>query len=414
MKWLIGIVIALFSAVGLAWLLREDAGYVLLTVGHWTIETSVAALLVFLLIGFFVAYKLVRYTGQLLRMPRTLAEAGKRRRERRAQRLLAKGTRDLAEGRWQAAEQAFAKALPIAADPGLYLAGAARAAQHLGARDRRDRYLAAAEKLPREAATVVGIARAEILLEEEQPEQAAEVLRKLNLLTPNRPRVLELQLDAASRLGDWEHALRLLPELRKRGALDEADYRDSQLQVARERLALVARKGTLSELQTLWGQIPKAVRANESLLIDYCGFLRDLNAADAAEKLLKQALSRQWSNALCVAFGQLGRGNAAGQLATAEAWLGAQKDNAYLHLTLGRLAARAHQLPKAKQYLEQSIRLQPMADAYQELGDVLEQMEDAGGAGACYRAGLRLLTGVEEAREGVALPAVKDLAEKPA
>lgn len=410
MKILIGLVVALFSAVGLAWLVRQDAGYVLVTVGSWTIETSVAAALVIVILGFFVGYKLLRYTGRLLRMPRTLGELGRRRRERRASRLLATATKSLAEGRPAAAEAAFQKGLALSThNQALYLVGAARAAHRQGAKDRRDRYLEQAAKLPRDTVAVVGIARAELLLEDDDVELAAKVLHDVQILAPNQPRVLELQLDIASRLGDWEHALRLLPQLRKRKLLDDDGFRDAQLQVHRERLAACARQGKLPELQRLWGEVPKALRSDESLLIDYVGQLRELDAAEPAEALLKQAIGQHWSNALCVAYGQLARGDANAQLASAESWLAAQKDNPYLLLTLGRLAVRARKMDKARGYLEQSLKLMPMGDTYQVLGELLEGANDASAAIACYRAGLHLLSGHETVKEGVALPAEKAL-----
>lgn len=408
MSFLIGLVIALFSAVGLAWLVRQDAGYVLVTVGAWTIETSVAAALVFGVLGFFVAYKLVRYLGRLLRMPGTLRELGSRRRERKAARLLAAGQRALAEGRFQAAESAFQKGIALAeTNRALYYTGAARAAYRLGAKDRCDRYFEQAAKLPRDAVAIVGIARAELLLESDDVEGARKVLHDVQTLAPNQPRVLELQLEIASRLGDWDHALRLLPELRKRKLLDEADFRDGQVQVHRERLASAARRGAATDVQRAWGLVPRALRNEETLVIEYAGSLREHDAAEA-EKVLKAAIAQKWSNALCIAYGQLGRGDPAAQLATAEGWLTVQKDNPYLLLTLGRLATRAHKLDKARGYLEASLKIAPMADTYEALGALLEE-HDSPAAVAFYRAGLRLLTGRDEVRTGEALPAAKGL-----
>ena len=45
----------------------------------------------------------------------------------------------------------------------------------------------------------------------------------------------------------------------------------------------------------------------------------------------------------------------------------------------------------------------PSPDAYQELGDLLEQVDDKAMANRCYRAGLRLAAGQPEEKEGVEL-----------
>ena len=91
------------------------------------------------------------------------------------------------------------------------------------------------------------------------------------------------------------------------------------------------------------------------------------------------------------------------QLQAAEGWLQQHTDNPYLLLTLGRLAKRCRQHDKARDYLERSIRLMPSPDAYQELGDLLEQIDDRAMANQCYRAGLRLAAGQPEEKEGVEL-----------
>jgi len=52
MRLLIGIILALFAAVGIAWILKEDPGYALLSIGHLTIETSLAVFVVVLIAAF--------------------------------------------------------------------------------------------------------------------------------------------------------------------------------------------------------------------------------------------------------------------------------------------------------------------------------------------------------------------------
>ena len=57
------------------------------------------------------------------------------------------------------------------------------------------------------------------------------------------------------------------------------------------------------------------------------------------------------------------------------------------------------QLEKARDFLEHSIRLQPNPDAYQELGEVLESLDDQKAATRCFRRGMRLLSGRPEVRQ---------------
>lgn len=401
MRLLIIILIALFAAVGIAILLQEDPGYMLISVGEWTIETSVVAVILALVVGFFVLYKLIRYMVRLWRLPHQLKGANRLRRSRKSQHLLAQGQKELTEGRWERAETHLLKGANYSEMPALNYIGAARAAQQLNATWRRDQYLQKASQLSQKDTLAVGLAEAELYLESHEPAKAKATLLKLHTLYPRHPRVLKLLMESHRELGEWEMLRALLPELQKRKVLNEKDYHELQLQVYRELLARTASTGTLEDLRGLWKQIPKPLHHEESLLIGYAGYLRQTDADPEAETLLREALNRQWSENLVTVYGQIGRGDVAAQLEVAQRWLEQHPNDPYLLLTLGRLARRARQWDEARNYLERSIKALPTPDAYQELGEVLEELNDKEGAGQCYRTGLRLLSGRPEVKEGV-------------
>lgn len=398
MKLLIGIIVALFAAVGIGVVLREDPGYVMLTIGGWTIETSVVFLVLFLVVAFIALYWLFRLLFGLLRAPGRLKGARARRMIRKSQRLLAKGTQQLAEGRWKAAESTLAKGAELSPSPALYFIEAAQAAHHLGAVQRRDGYLHKAAALSGDDNLLIELTQAEFLLADNQPEEAKELLLRLHRQYPQELRPLELLAPACRATGDWDSLRGTLAALRKRKATDRPEYADLQIQTFRE---LMTTADSLAELRQVWRQVPKDLQRDEALIIEYAGQLRDHDGVDEAEALLRDALRRQWSDRLVVGYGELGRGNAVAQLAAAETWLKEHGDNPYLLLTLGRLAKRSRSPDKARAYLEQSIRLLPMADAYEELGEVLEEQGDKENASLCYRRGLRLLAQRPEEKEGV-------------
>lgn len=411
MRFLFGIVVTLFVAVGIAAALREDPGYVLISRGPWTIETSVVAMIIGLILAFIVLYLVIRYLVRLLHTPRYVAAA----RKRRAQRLLNKGMRLLAEGRWTAAETALTKSAPNSEVPALNYIGAARAANALDADWRRDAYLRRAAGLPPKDKLVIDLTRAEYMLEDGKPAEASATLRQLSAQSPHHHRVLELLARSHRALGEWDRLKNLLPELKKRQVLEESQYAALEKQVYSEILAETARTGTLAELQDVWKQAPEPVRRDEGIIIEYAGHLRDNNAPTEAESLLQDAVNRQWSDRLVVGYGELGRGNFNIQLNVAEDWLKQHGDNPYLLLTLGRLAKRCRQFDKARSYLEQSIRALPTPDAYQELGETLEELNDVEAANRCYRAGLWLASGkTVEAAEKAGLPVVEGAMALPA
>lgn len=403
MKLLIVGIIALFLSVGIALVLQEDPGYVLLSINQWTIETSVAVLLVFTIVVFVLLYLAIRFLIRLLQAPSNAKAATQRYQARRSHSLLLKGLSELTEGHWKKAETALIKGAEHSNAPALHYAGAAQAAQRLGVDWRRDIYLGKGERLPPKDIMVIKLTQAELFLDKDQANEAKEVLLPLHQNNSRHPKVLELLARSYRKLGDWEKLKALLPDLGKSGMLDQTQYHQLQLEVYKALLIQASHSGNLNDLHTLWTKMPESLRTDESLLIAYAGHLRDHDAASEAESHMREALNRQWSDQLVVGYGEIGRGNLSSQLATAEGWLKEHDNNPYLLLTCGRLAKRSRQLDKARDYLERSIAIQPTPDAYQELGEVLEETGDKDNARQCYHTGLRLLSGQPEEKEGIAV-----------
>jgi len=404
MKLLTTIILALFAAAGIGLILSEDPGYTMISMGSWTIETSVAVLVVFILLVFVILYFLVRLTLGILLAPGKAVLANRHYQVRRSYRLLAKGLGELIEGRWKAAEITLMKGAESSKAPALHYAGAARAAQQLKEQWRRDGYLRKAEDLSGSGGLIGKLARAEMMLENQDPAAARAIVFPLYKgPNPQHPRVLELLARSNAELGEWQKVRELLPALGKYGPLTDVAYTQIQLQTYAELLTHVAHTGTLEDLQQLWREVPEKLRTDETLLLSYAGYLRDHNASHEAETLLREALNQRWSDPLVIGYGEIGRGNTLAQLATAEEWLTKHPQDSYLLLTCGRLARRGNQLDKARTYLEQSLKALVSPDAYQELGEVLEETNDNDGARQCYHAALRLLSGRLEEKEGAAV-----------
>lgn len=403
MRFVIAIVMALFAAAGIAWVLRGDPGYALLSIGSWTVETSVAFAIVFLLLVFAVLYVLLRFMVRLWRVPGQARAAGKTYRGRRSRRLLTRGMTQLLEGRWKTAEISFMKGAESSLVPALHYIGAARAARRLGAQWRSEGYFHKADKLSDSQALIMKLGQAELFLEEGKPVEARDILMDVLDQHKRQPRALELLAISYQQLEDWDSLRGILNELSKSHVLDEVRYAELQRQTYQALLKKTSHNESLSYLQGLWRSLPESLRQDEALLIDYAGYLRDHDAAHDAENLLAQKIKQHWSDRLVVGFGEIERGNITAQLETAEGWLKERDDNPYVLLTCGRLAKRARQFGKARSYLERSLANLPTPDACQALGEVLEEIGDKEGALRCYRMAFQLLSGRPEAKEGVAM-----------
>ena len=409
MRLLIGIIVTLFVSVWIALALRQDPGYAMVSIGQWTIETSLAFFVIFLGLVFLGFYALVRLAIRLWKTPVQTLRANRRRLQKKAQRLFNLGSRQLAAGQWAAAEKTLINSAEYSETPALHYLNAARATHHLSdVRWRRDLHLREAEDSPDADRLTVQLTRVEFLLDDRQAEQARPILESLHTLNPRHPGVLLWLARTYQQLQAWEPLQLLLPEVQKQKALGPEPLAELQAQTYRALLDIAAASGSLDRLRILWKQAPAALREeDEAFLIAYATALCDGNAFDDAEAVLREAINRRWSAKLVVGYGRLERGNAAAQLATAETWLVQHGDDPYLLLTLGRLAKRCQQPAKARDYLERSIRIMPTPDAYQELGELLESVHELTYAGQCFHAGLRLLVGKPPEQQGAMLPAAE-------
>ncbi|HOB60784.1 MAG TPA: heme biosynthesis HemY N-terminal domain-containing protein [Candidatus Competibacteraceae bacterium] len=411
MRLLIGIIVTLFVSVWMALSLRQDPGYAMLSIGQWTIETSLTFFVIFLAFMFGVFYAGVRLAIRLWETPGQTLRANRRRLQRKARRLFNLGVRQLAAGQWAAAEKTLIKSAEYSEHPASHYLNAARAAHHLSeVAWRRDLHLRKAEDAPDADQLTIQLARAEFLLDDHQAIQARPILESLHTLNPRHPGVLLWLARTYQQLQTWEPLQQLLPELQKQKALGPEPLAALQKQTYLALVEIAVASGSLDKLRALWRQAPTTLREeDEELLVAYATALCDFQAIDDAEALLREAIDRRWSSKLVVGYGMLGRGNAAAQLAVAEGWLAKHGDDAYLLLTLGRLAKRCQQDAKARDYLERSIQLMPMPDAYQELGELLVSLHELTYASQCFHTGLRLLVGKPLEKQGAMLPAAESV-----
>ena len=386
MRWLLAALLLLAIAVGVAYGLQQDPGYVYLEVGPWVIETSLVFLLAALAVVFVLLYLLVRLIGFVLRTPRAWRRGKRGRRTERSRRGLTRGLIEMAEGRWSQAEKILTRNAPDSDTALLHYLAAARAAQQAGAYDRRDGYLKAAIEANPEADVAVSLTQAELQLAHHQTEHALATLNRLRGLAPQHSYVMKLSARLFAELEDWERLAELLPELRRRRALDRERIDRLERAAALGRLEAAEPRG--SSLRTIWDSLSKRMREDPDVVHAYVTRLIAAGAHEMAEKRLRHTLGRQWDETLVRDYGLVRLGNAGKQLEHAESWLRDHGRSPMLLLTLGRLCIRNRLWGKARIYFESSIGAQPHAETYFELAQLLDDLGEFGAAREQYRAGL--------------------------
>jgi HemY protein len=392
MKFLVTLLISLIAAVTLGLVLVKEPGYVLIGYGEWTLETTVSLLVFTLLLGFAGLYMVLRFFAGLKRAPQRLRHWEARRKALRARNNLNRGLIELAEGNWVTAEKRLLKHATDSESPLLNHLAAARAAQQQGAHERRDHYLRLAHQGMPDADIAVGLTQAELQIAHRQMEQALATLTHLRTLAPRHAYVLQMLMHLYERLQDWEHLRDLLPELRKRGVLEDAAADQLEVRLHCELLAQAVRGRDAELLRDAWNRVPRRLLQNADLVFAYATQLHGQGDDVAAEDLLRTALKKSWDDRLVDLYGRL-QGDATQQLNSGEEWLRSHDRNPILLLALGRLAMRSSLWGKARGYLEAGIGIAPTVESYQLLGALAEQLNETDLATQCYRQGMLLATG---------------------
>lgn len=388
MKLLLLVILTLTISVLIGLAVKDDQGYVLINSHGFALETSLVFTVIILLLLFGLGHYILRFYANVKYVPRGYQLWRNRRKSNKANDTLIKGLIELSEGNWSDAEKnvvRYANNTPAAL---LNYLAAARAAQEQGAYERRDTYLRTAHQTTPSADIAIGLTQAELQLDQNQLEQALATLRRLQQLAPKHKRVLKNLAKLYMDLGDWEHLVELIPSLRKRKAFP-SERIDAIEEQAFIQLLNLAASDEKSDIQKVWYRTPNALQDKEPILIKYVNFLLSTHNSNVAEPLLRNALKKNWSEALVRLYGIVDGAEPKRQLQVAESWLSAHENNAVVLLTLGRLCLRNRLWGKALDYFEASIRASELPETYHELGHLLERLGDSEKAIECYRKGLQ-------------------------
>jgi HemY protein len=368
----------------------DNPGYVLMGIGHWSLETSLGFFIIGLFFAFYVLYVVFRSLGYLIRLPKQMKNKGKNVRFNRSQEALIAGLVDSAEGNWERAESTLIKHVSHSGAPLIHYLTAARAAQSRGAFDKRDEYLRKATDHAPDSSVLIGLTHAELSLSGNQFDQALETLTRLHSMDPTHASVLKLLHQTYQHLGDWEGLRTLLPSLFTHKVLLEAEVKALEIEAFGQLLRRAVDKSVLDEVQALWLEVPEYIKVKANVAVIYFAAMINAGLGVQIEEELARTLSSVWDETLVALYGSISSANVANQLEVAEKWAYLHPENAVLLAVLGKLAIQAGDTFKAESYLAKSIASEPTVNAYQLLGDLLFAQGDKDNAITCYKNGVEL------------------------
>lgn len=375
-------------AVAISVAARYNTGYVLFVLHPYRVELSLNLLVALLFIGFFVLYMLARFLAHVLALPSDVRQWRARRRAAKGRRALLASLRAFFEGRLARAEKTAAGAMArpeLAAIAGVV---AARAAHGLRAAERRDGYLDRDELYREQDTAMRETARARMLLEDRQAEDA---LAALGRLPRQHSGALRLEMEAAQQAGEWDRVLELATRLRRSGALDET------IAAVTRRHAIVRgierRASDAQGLHDWFDRLPGEDRRDARVAEAAARAFIQLGECRTAHELVEKSLAAEWDGDLVGLYAECLGDDAVRQIERAEGWLKDHPSDAALLLALGRLCAHQQLWGKARTYFEASLSIEEGYAAHMELARLLEELGEPEPAREHYRRSLELAVG---------------------
>ncbi len=393
------LLISAITIVGFSMYKQNDIGHITITFGEQTFETN---LIVFAAAVFCFLFVILAINRSILFFKEAfiyIRNSRIKRLEEKARHSLSQGLIEYAEGRFERAEKILLQQVKYSDNALLVYLSAARAAQQLGAHERRDDYLQKAHLTAPDANIAIGLTKAELQLAHQQNEQALATLTQLNEASENHTYVLTLLANTYHHLKDWAELEQLLPDLKKYGKLSEEKFLSMEKDVCLGQLSSIANTAasTHSGSQALidyWESTASHLKALPEITAEYTKQLIRINASGEAESVLRQFIDKNWDESSIELYSELDVLVDNSQLETVEGWLKDHQQNAYLLLALGKMCTSRSLWGKAKSYLEASIAIKPMPESYLKLARLMEEhMNEKEEAQEYYRQGLHLLAG---------------------
>ena len=389
MKFLILLFLILLLSLYLGLEMAQDKGYVLVTYRHLSIETTLWVAIISLIVFFLILYFISRLLSRTICLSRNMKQWRKKRLYQRGRHLTITGLCELAEGRWQHAEQTLTKSAKMIRRPLINYLAAAQAANAQQTYERRDNYLRLAYSTTKGSAIAVALTQAQLQIGSHQWEQALAILQHLDQEDSHHGYILKLLKQVYLKLQDWQKLRLLFPRLRKLKVEPPNALDALEKETYTNLLAEAYQKGKQPlTLIKIWESLPHHFQKDVALIEPYTFYLTTLGEADRAILLIERVLAKQWNSSLVTTYGLAQPVKEFKQLTTAELWLKKYNKEPELFLCLGRLSLREKFLGKARDYLQSSIKLAPTPTAYQELGRVYDAQGQKNTALDCYRKAL--------------------------
>lgn len=392
------LLITAITIIGFTMYRQHDIGQISLQFADFSFQTNLIVFSAALLSSLFVILLILKSIQAVKNFYLSLTLRREQRQQEKARAALSQGLIAYADGQFERSEKILLQQVKYSDNLLPVYLTAARAAQQLGAHERRDEYLNKAHETMPEADIAIRLTKAELQLAHNQNEQALATLTQLYQLKPEHAYVLMLLANTYLHLQDWDKLADLLPQLKKHSQFSADSLLSFETDACKGQLSNLAKSADASSLIDFWNDTAKHLKASADIVEHYVKQLllvdTDGEAAAEAENVLRQFINKNWHESSIMLYSELDVTVEKKQLEMVESWLDEHQNNAYLLLALGKNCINRSLWGKARNYLEASIAIEPLPETYLKLARLLEKhMNEPETAQKYYRQGLYLLAG---------------------
>ncbi|RUO59091.1 heme biosynthesis HemY N-terminal domain-containing protein [Pseudidiomarina marina] len=379
------VVIVLFIAgllLGPLW--SGNTGYVLISVGTYTVETSVVAALILLVIAVIIIRAVLAFIGRLIRGTKWGVRWFGNRRQQKAEAAFHDALVSLNHGDYAGSSRAANRAWQLRKEPNDALLAAYSAQQIGDVKQAREWLTHTDQKAELAVAEMIFALR-------ETPESIDSRLTQLRALLKDYPRHPELLRQAIIGFRH-QHRYRDIA-----GVLNAAEqqqlFSDTEFEVLVEEtyfhLMLEAGRNSANALQDYWQALTRDQRRNKAIRRAYLHALKTFGATAAADKVAARALKRGELDIAYLLDKQL---LVAGPELRDIVQDGLKKkpDDPFLLQAFGQMALQTKDYALAQRALRRAADIAPSQRVLFDLAQTYDALGDTANALKCYREGLRI------------------------
>lgn len=400
-KLILLLLLVLVASVWAAGKIMQDPGYLLISYQNTTVETSLWVGLVILAIVILTVHFSIIIITKFLSSGTTIQRWSHTLKNKRSAKKTTKGLIDYIEGNFSAAQKRLSQTAKTSETPLINYLTAARAAAKNGDTQATDELLRKAHDIAPNASLAIDIAKAEIQIQQQQPEQALASLIQLCKSNTKHRHLHELLYQVYLDLNDWTALGNMMPTLRKLNimpttkidALEQKIIITQWQHLVRDNKAKHSLTEVIEQLNKEWKKVAVKLRRHEKITMCYVQLLKELDKPELAELPLKEAINQQWSESLINEYGLTYNKNLQAQLTTAEGWLKNNTHSAGLMLALARLSLKNKLWGKAREYFQECLKLKSSVIAHAELARLLKALGEEENSNKHILEGFNLMGG---------------------